>query len=104
MITGADAAAVASDAQQHDLARYLSWIAGPCTDKATKLAHVRSERGDTVAFVGDTVHDIEQARRSRVLSIARLGGYNTTAQLAAASPDFAVEHIDGIIPLLGACR
>lgn len=65
-------------------------------DKRKKIHAILAENNlkpDETLFIGDMEHDIETAKHGGVHSCAVLTGYNTLAQLRAASPDLIVEHL-----------
>ena len=65
-------------------------------NKREKIHDVLAENSliaEETLFIGDMEHDIETARHGGVHSCAVLTGYNTLAQLKAASPDLIVEHL-----------
>lgn len=101
VVTGADAAVVAADVQRSGLGLHLAWIAGPRADKSAELAAVRATLGSgTVAFVGDTVHDIQHAKRAGVVAIAYTGGYTAPEMLRLALPDHTINRLDELVHFL----
>lgn len=101
IVTGADALVVAADAASLRLQPLLTWIAGPTPNKARELGATRANSAGTVAFVGDTAHDIQHARAAGVYAIAYTGGYSPKAALAAAQPDLTIDHLNELTPVLG---
>lgn len=44
-------------------------------------------------YVGDTVSDVEEAKKAGVVSIAYTGGFNSREKLEAAKPDFLIDDL-----------
>jgi 7,8-dihydroneopterin aldolase/epimerase/oxygenase len=76
-------------------------------DKQKEIKRVLEENhlspGET-AFIGDTVHDIEVAKKGGVLPIAVLTGFDTLEKLAAAGPAVIVNGLGDLQNLLGVPR
>jgi pyrophosphatase PpaX len=54
------------------------------------------------AFVGDSPHDMAAGRAAEVTTIAALWGPFTRAQLAPSEPDYYIERMSELIPIVGA--
>ena len=72
-------------------------------DKREKIHAILEQHAlvaEETVFIGDMQHDIETAKHGGVHSCAVLTGYNSLAQLRAASPDLIVEHLGELRGLL----
>lgn len=99
VVTGADPAVVAADARRHGIRPLLAWVVGPVVDKAAVLA-TAAAAGRTVAYVGDTEHDVTSARAAGLLAVATTAGYTPAARLRRAKPDLVIDDLAALVPLL----
>jgi pyrophosphatase PpaX len=53
------------------------------------------------AFVGDSPHDMAAGRAAEVTTIAALWGPFSRAQLAASEPDYYIERMGELLPIVG---
>jgi phosphoglycolate phosphatase len=51
-------------------------------------------------IIGDATSDIQAGKAHRLKTVAHLGGYSNPALLLAECPDFAIESMDQLLPLL----
>jgi HAD superfamily hydrolase (TIGR01549 family) len=82
---------------------YLEKTYTDVPDKRKMIHEILAEnqlQPDETLFIGDMEHDIETARHGGIHSCAVLTGYNTLAQLRAATPDLIVEHLGELRRLL----
>jgi pyrophosphatase PpaX len=67
--------------------------------------HIALERlgiaPDVAAFVGDSPHDMAAGRAAGVTTIAALWGPFTRAQLASSEPDYYIERMSELLPIVG---
>lgn len=78
-------------------------IYGGAADKRRvlpKLLMHENIQADETLYIGDTVHDIETAHASGVISGAAMYGYTDYDLLEAARPDYVFNRIDDIIDTL----
>ena len=76
-------------------------------DKAAEIKRVLADSHlvpSETAFVGDMAHDIEAAKKSGVLSIGILTGFDSLEKLAAAGAAVIVRSFPELQPLLGTPR
>ncbi|MGA1474197.1 MAG: HAD hydrolase-like protein [Prochlorothrix sp.] len=57
-----------------------------------RLVRRQGWAAEQVCYVGDEVRDVEAARGAGVRSIAVTWGFNTTAVLNRANPDYLIDH------------
>jgi phosphoglycolate phosphatase len=73
-------------------------------DKATEIKRVLTENHlvpQETAFVGDMAHDIEAAKKSGVLAVGILTGFDTVDKLAAAGAALVIRGFGELQQLLG---
>jgi phosphoglycolate phosphatase len=63
------------------------------------LEALKAEPGDCL-FVGDSIADMEAARRAGVRSCAVKYGYGNPQELARWSPNYWIDHIEELVPQL----
>ena len=76
-------------------------------DKATEIKRVLAENHlvpQETAFVGDMAHDIEAAKKSGVLSVGILTGFDTVDKLAPAGAALVIRGFGELEQLLGTPR
>ncbi len=76
-------------------------------DKATEIKRVLTENHlvpQETAFVGDMAHDIEAAKKSGVLAVGILTGFDTVDKLAAAGAALVIRGFGELQQLLGTPR
>jgi pyrophosphatase PpaX len=56
---------------------------------------------DAAAFVGDSPHDMAAGRAAGVTTIAALWGPFSRAQLAPSEPDYYIERMSELLPIVG---
>jgi phosphoglycolate phosphatase len=101
ILTAADPAVVAADADRLGIGSLLYSIAGPSRDKAEHLIR-RTASAGRVAYVGDTADDVIYARRAGALAVAFTGGYHLLDRLQGAGPDLITSDLGQLISLLPA--
>ncbi|MDQ3949013.1 MAG: HAD-IA family hydrolase [Gemmatimonadota bacterium] len=57
---------------------------------------------DAAIFVGDSPHDMAAGRAAGVTTVAALWGPFTRLQLAASKPDYYIERMGELLPIVGA--
>jgi pyrophosphatase PpaX len=58
-------------------------------------------RPEDAAFVGDSPHDMAAGRAAGVTTIAALWGPFSRGQLAASEPDYYIERMGELVPIVG---
>jgi phosphoglycolate phosphatase len=73
------------------------------TSKVRKIGLVKAEHGDAAEYwyVGDTVGDMDEARRAGVRSVAVTWGWHSAERLAEAAPDRLVHEPADLVELFG---
>jgi HAD superfamily hydrolase (TIGR01549 family) len=61
-----------------------------------------SLKADSCVYVGDSSHDLEMSRRADVRAIAVIGRFPTEAGLRAAKPEFLLNSLKELPPVLNA--
>lgn len=77
---------IREEARKYDVNDFIAIVSGTSTDKAKSLRNACCEMGfmpEDVAYVGDMVNDIRQAREARVMPVGICHGYHTRDMLEA---------------------
>jgi len=85
------------------LFRFISGGEEGGSEKTTKIARVLENLGgnaETSIMVGDTVMDIVSSRALGIRNVAVTYGWNTRDRIAAAMPDFIVDHHSALPSLI----
>jgi phosphoglycolate phosphatase-like HAD superfamily hydrolase len=99
ILTAADPDVVAADAERLGVRSLLTWVIGPCEDKASELRERIAQVG-RVAYVGDTADDVSFGRSAGAFAVGFTGGYHDAEQLHGASPDLVVDDLAQLVRLL----
>jgi len=86
-----------NEVKEFGVSGFMSSIFGGVKDKAEKLSELIKQlnvKPSEVAYIGDTIHDIRDAKRAGVFSIAISRGYHTEGQLKKEKPDFIINSLD----------
>jgi len=90
------------EAKEYGIEKYFTLIVGSSKDKAQailaackKLQIVPSRK--TAVYIGDTIYDIQAAKKAKVYSIGTTNGYHVKERLEKENPD---KMIDKLIQLL----
>lgn len=81
------------------LGEFLSSVFGSVHDKTEKLAEITKQLGvrpSEIAYVGDTTHDINAAKKAGVHSIAITRGYQEEGQLEKEGPDLLIDSLEDL--------
>ena len=78
------------EADAYGVRKYFSDMFGEVKDKAVTIKSIASS---STLFVGDTIYDIEAARRAGVMSVGIITGYQTRDVIAAAKPNLIVDSL-----------
>ncbi len=87
---------IKQEAEKYGVEKTLTGIIGGVTDKAEIIGKILHETGITaehVAYVGDTLYDIQAAKKAGVMSVGITTGYHAREQLTAESPDLIVDSL-----------
>ncbi|MDE1860152.1 MAG: HAD family hydrolase [Candidatus Micrarchaeota archaeon] len=84
------------EAIDYGVKRYFSKFVGNVKDKAQELSELCSVQGinplDTV-YVGDTIYDIQAAKKAGVRSVGITNGYHVKERLRTENPEFIVDSL-----------
>lgn len=78
------------EAEEYELTSFLSLIHGSARNKVKGLQMVCEQLNtgpDSALFVGDTVYDIQAAKKAGLLSVGICTGYHTKERLEKEGPD-----------------
>lgn len=82
---------------RYGIQRFFELIIGNTTDKAFSLADICDRMGfdrKTVLYIGDTVYDLQAAKKAGVLAGAVSSGYHSYKRLDAENPVFMLEELN----------
>ena len=86
------------EAEEYSIAKYFSDIIGEAKDKSIAIKEIL---GDTVPasaiYIGDTIFDIQAAKKAGVISAGVSTGYQTKEVLSAENPDVMLEKLSDIL-------
>ena len=105
IVSGNSREVIATKLSTHVLDRYIACIFGAYepgdkTDKINKAcSHVNADPART-CMIGDSVSDIQYAKKAGVVSIAVTWGWQSRDVLANEKPDHIVESVDELTTLL----
>ncbi len=84
------------EASEYGLERHVSSFMGNMRDKEAGILkacfYARMEPAQA-SYTGDTIYDIQAAKKADVLSIGISTGYHTHERLASESPDLLVDSL-----------
>ena len=96
-----------AEAEEYGVKGYFDLFVGSVRDKAAGILQVCSRNGNspaTVAYIGDTVYDIQAAKSAGVVSVGITSGYHVRERLASESPDILVDTLtqfkEVVMPLI----
>lgn len=94
-----------AETERLGIAKYFSKIIGQTREKEKELIKIIQNlriRARTVLFVGDTVHDIEAAKKAGCISIAFInsGSFHCKQDLEKTDPDYIIYEFDQLLPLV----
>lgn len=105
IVSGNSREVIATKLGTHALDRYIASVFGAYepgdkTDKINKArSHVNADAART-CMIGDSVSDIQYAKKAGVVSIAVTWGWQSRDVLANQKPDHIVESVDELTTLL----
>ncbi|MDB5189484.1 MAG: phosphoglycolate phosphatase [Parcubacteria group bacterium] len=92
------------EATEYGVNQYVQHFVGSASDKAVEIESVVKnygmERARTI-YVGDTVYDVQAARKARVVSVAMATGYHTADRLMTENPDYLFDNLAELGEALG---
>ena len=89
-----------NEAEEYGLTDYFDSFFGNIRDKAQGLLKACEEAGidpDKVVYIGDTIYDIQGAKKAGVSSIGMATGYHIKDRLANEEPDLVLESLSGLL-------
>lgn len=84
------------EAKHYGVGAYFASMIGEVKDKSVAIDRIGTFSGltpSTILYVGDTIFDIQAAKRSGVLSAGITTGYQTREVLAAEEPDLIIDSL-----------
>lgn len=94
---------ILEEAAAYDIKEYFSGFIGSVRDKSAAIIRVYSEERvskSEAVYMGDTMYDIQAAKKAGVLSIAITTGYHIKSRFEQENPDFIVDSLDSFKNLL----
>ena len=89
--------------EHFEIARFFQAVHGPTladrTHNKTTLIQeaLRNVASRNAVMIGDRDEDIHAAKANGIRAIAARWGYGSAAELSAAAPSYAAEHIDDVV-------
>lgn len=85
-----------AEAQRYGILQMFELVEGNAKDKAEGIEAICARLAvprQKAVYLGDTIYDVQAAKKAGVWSAAMCSGYHKRARLEAESPDFAFESL-----------
>jgi phosphoglycolate phosphatase-like HAD superfamily hydrolase len=103
VISATASVVVHGDLRALGLQRNFDFVFGGTPTKLSALrALTASGESRWLGYIGDTEHDVAAAQQAGMPSIAYAGGYRPRSALESVSPDFMLEHLAEVVPIVEA--
>ena len=93
---------VLAEAKDYGIYRCFRWFEGDAHDKEPairKACRIFCCNPGDVAYIGDTIDDVKDARKAGVVPVAVLGGYHKEEELRTAEPDSLIRDLPELTTL-----
>ena len=87
------------EAMDYGIAKYFAGVMGEVKDKSVAIGDI-THGEQTAIYIGDTIFDIQAARKAGVFAAAVPTGYQTKAILADAHPDVMLDKLSDLLHYL----
>ncbi len=87
---------VNAEALEYGLSGYFAWFKGDVKDKTVGILEVCQKEGfspSNTLYVGDTIYDVQAAKKAEAISVGISSGYHIRSRLEAETPDFVVDTL-----------
>lgn len=86
------------EAKKYGIEEYFTFFTGSVKNKTQTIIKIcqkitMSLSPENVAYIGDTIYDIQAAKKAGVYSVAITGGYHTKDRLLKENPDQVIESL-----------
>lgn len=81
------------EADRYELTPFIDHFMGGHTDKVSAIGRVLQEWGGPAWYLGDTIYDVQMAKKAGIPVVSITTGYHTYAMLAAEEPDHIVHSL-----------
>lgn len=88
------------EAHEYEIDTYITDFFGSVTDKSEAMLAICTKTGITpiqAVYLGDTIYDVQSARKAGVHAIAMTTGYHARKRLAGESPDLVLDSLSALI-------
>ncbi len=90
------------EAAEYGVDKYFDLIVGSQKDKTEAILKICGEidvapSPQTVAYIGDTIYDIQAAKKAGVYSIGKANGYHAKERLLNENPDRVIEDVADLL-------
>lgn len=91
-----------AEAREYGLEKYFSFFIGSVKDKTEAILDVCKKAEiapspQTVAYTGDSIYDIQAAKKAGVYSVGITTGYHTKENLASQNPDKMIDSLSELL-------
>lgn len=87
-----------AEANEYGLTDHIVHFVGNATDKGKEIARILGARPSLQAlYMGDTVYDIQAAKRAGVVSVGVASGYHTRDRLIGEDPDHVFNSLTELL-------
>ncbi len=87
------------EAREYGIYKYFENFIGTIRDKAETIAIIleKIEKPKEVFYVGDTIYDIQAAKKAKIKSVAITNGYHIRKRLLEEKPDIIVDSLTELL-------
>ncbi len=87
------------EAKEYGIYKFFDNFIGTVRDKAETITDIleKIEKLKQVFYVGDTIYDIQAAKKAKVKSVAITNGYHIRKRLLKEKPDIVVESLTELL-------
>lgn len=90
------------EAREYKIEKFFKFFVGNSKDKTIGILEACKELAikpstKRVAYIGDTIYDIQAAKKARVYSIGITNGYHVKERLQSENPDKLIENLSQLL-------